>query len=132
MSNLYARTVFFVSDAERSLRFYKEALGFGQDWSYPEGGPAYVCQVSLFGFELILNQTDADNGSRAGQGRLFIGLEDEQGEPLLKHLQALAVHPERQKWGRPTMVIKDPDGNELFFWMPKDNWARLDAPGARP
>ena len=132
MSSLYARTVFFVSDAERALRFYKEELGFAQDWSYPEGGRAYVCQVSLLGFEPILNQTDADNASKAGQGRLFIGLEDEQGEPLLKHLQALAVHPERLEWGRPTMVIKDPDGNEMFFWVPKNDWSRLDPPAARP
>lgn len=132
MNNLHARTVFFVSDAGRSLQFYKEALGFAQDWSYPESGPAHVCQVSLFGFELILNQVDADDGSRAGAGRLFIGLEDEQSEPFLKHLKALAVHPERREWGRPTMVIKDPDGNELFFWIPKNDWSKLDAPATRP
>ena len=120
MNNLYARSVFFVKDAERARRFYKEELGFGQDWSFPEGGPAWVCQVSLFGFELILNQTDEGTSARAGRGRLFIGLEDEQGEPLLKHLRAFAVHPERRDWGRQTMVITDPDGNELFYWMQND------------
>jgi len=132
VSSLYARTVFFVSNAEHSLRFYKEGLGFAQDWSFPEGGPAYVCQVSLFGFELILNQTDDDNRDHAGRGRLFIGLDDDQGEPLLKHLQAFAVHPERREWGRPTMVIKDPDGNEMFFWMPQNDWSRLDTQATQP
>jgi len=125
VSNLYARSVFFVENAERALHFYKEELGFAQDWSYPEGGPAWVCQVSLLGFELILNQTDEETSDRAGRGRLFIGLDDDQGEPLIKHLASMGVHPERREWGRPTMVIKDPDGNELFFWMPKDEWPGL-------
>ncbi len=84
MSNLYARSVFFVENAERALHFYKEELGFAQDWSYPEDGPAWVCQVSLFGFELILNQTDEETSDRAGRGRLFIGLDDDQAEPLIK------------------------------------------------
>lgn len=122
MNSLYARSVFFVKDAERALHFYKEELGFGQDWSYPEGSPAWVCQVSLFGFELILNQTDEKTRDRAGRGRLFIGLDDDQGEPLFQHLKAKGVHAERRDWGRPTMVITDPDGNELFFWVPKDTW----------
>lgn len=125
MNNLYARSVFFVENAERALHFYTEELGFTQDWSYPEGGPAWVCQVRLFGFELILNQTDDDTSDRAGRGRLFIGLDDDQGEPLLTHLASRGVRPERREWGRPTMVIKDPDGNELFFWMPKDEWPGL-------
>jgi len=29
----YARAVFFVRDAERSLRFYTEKLGFSVDWT---------------------------------------------------------------------------------------------------
>ncbi|HYK10695.1 MAG TPA: VOC family protein [Gemmatimonadales bacterium] len=113
-------------DAERALRFYKEELGCKQDWSYPEGGPAWVCQVSLFGFELILNQTDERTSNRAGRGRLFIGLDDDQGAPLIQHLKSKGVRPERRDWGRPTMVIADPDGNELFFWMPMDDWSQLD------
>jgi hypothetical protein len=31
MNNLYARSVFFVNNAERSLRFYMERLGFSED-----------------------------------------------------------------------------------------------------
>jgi catechol 2,3-dioxygenase-like lactoylglutathione lyase family enzyme len=30
-NNLYARAVFFVTDAERSLQFYTEQLGFSED-----------------------------------------------------------------------------------------------------
>jgi hypothetical protein len=56
MNNLYARSVFFVKNAERAWRFYTESLGFAEDWNYREEGGTYVCQVSLFGFELILNE----------------------------------------------------------------------------
>jgi catechol 2,3-dioxygenase-like lactoylglutathione lyase family enzyme len=58
MNNLYARSVFFVKNAERSLRFYMERLGFSEDWNYQEDSRTFVCQVSLFGFELILNEID--------------------------------------------------------------------------
>ena len=74
MSNLYARAVFFVADIERSTRFYTEQLGFALDWDSKDG----VLQVSLLGFELILNQTWRDAPGRAGTGRLFIGLDDDQ------------------------------------------------------
>src|SRR5262245_18873311 len=85
VSGLYARTVFFVKDAESSLSFYTETLGFSLDWNYQEQGRAYVFQVSLLGFELILNQTDPSTVDRAGHGRLFIGLEDDQMDAFRKH-----------------------------------------------
>jgi catechol 2,3-dioxygenase-like lactoylglutathione lyase family enzyme len=50
--------VFFVKDAERSLSFYTDALGFALDWNHQEHGRAFVVQVSLFGLQLILNQTE--------------------------------------------------------------------------
>ena len=60
MDNFYARTVFFVKDAERSLTFYTERLGFSLDWNYQYEGRAWVFQVGLFGFGLILNQVAED------------------------------------------------------------------------
>jgi catechol 2,3-dioxygenase-like lactoylglutathione lyase family enzyme len=116
MNNLYARSVFFVRDAERSLRFYTEQLGFGVDWKSPPEGRPFVFQVSLFGFELILNQTDEQTHDRAGHGRLFIGLEDDQIEPFHKHVAAKGIQTERRDWGQPTLVVRDLDANELFFW----------------
>ena len=116
MNNLYARAVFFVKDTERSLRFYVEQLGFSEDWSHQEGDRVYVCQVSLFGFEVILNQVHGETQGRAGHGRVFIGLEDDQIETVRKHIAAHGIHTERRDWGQPTLVIKDLDANELFFW----------------
>ena len=82
MTPLYARSVFFVADEDRSRRFYTEDLGFTLDWDSHDG----VFQVSLFGFELILNQVEDRTRSRIGHGRVFIGLEDDQVEQLRKHL----------------------------------------------
>ena len=78
MNNLFARTVFFVKDAERSLRFYAETLGFSLEWKHEEQGRAFVFEVSLLGFQLILNQTQPHTEDRAGRGRVFIGLDDDQ------------------------------------------------------
>jgi catechol 2,3-dioxygenase-like lactoylglutathione lyase family enzyme len=116
MNNLYARAVFFVRNAERALRFYVEQLGFSEDWSYHEEGRVLVCQVSLFGFELILNEVNDQTQTRSGHGRVFIGLDDDQNEPVHTHIAANGIPTERRDWGRPTLVIRDLDANELFFW----------------
>ena len=128
MNNLYARSVFFVKDAERSLRFYMEQLGFSEDWNYQEEGRTVVCQVSLFGFELILNETHDRTRGRAGHGRVFIGLDHDQGEPLREHVVSKGIQAERFDWGRPTLVIRDLDHNELFFWLPDDDFSGFDIP----
>jgi catechol 2,3-dioxygenase-like lactoylglutathione lyase family enzyme len=138
MNNLYARTVFFVKDAERSLRFYTETLGFSLDWNYQEGGRAYVFQVSLLGFELILNQTGPSTEDRAGRGRLFIGLEPDQSDAFRKHIEQKSIKTSVVSWGNPTLVIRDLDENELYFWLPEGERASLQAqlasddPGAAP
>jgi len=124
VTGLYARSVFFVADAARSQRFYTEVLGFSLDWDSKDG----VFQVSLFGFELILNEVGDRTRTRAGHGRVFIGLEDDQGEPLRKHIADKGIKTLRVEWGRPTLVIGDLDGNELFFWVPHDDFSNLGLP----
>lgn len=120
-----------MQDCERSLRFYTERLGFTKDWDAVEDGEIVACQVSLFGFELILNETGQRTRPRIGHGRVFIGLEDHQGEPVREHLMARGIRAERVSWGRPTLAIRDPDGNDLFFWLPHDDFTGLDAPESK-
>ena len=123
LKNLYARTVFFVNDVDRALRFYTEQLGFSLDWTRVEEDQIVVCQVGLYGFELILNEVDERTSARAGHGRLFIGLDDDQAAPFRKYVLEAGIRTGRQHWGRPTLVIRDSDGNELFFWLPRDDFA---------
>jgi catechol 2,3-dioxygenase-like lactoylglutathione lyase family enzyme len=127
MNNFYARSVFFVKDAERSLKFYTETLGFSLDWNYQEQGRACVFQVSLIGFELILNQTGPATQDRAGHGRLFIGLEHDQVDAFRKHIEQKSIKTTVVQWGNPTLVIRDLDENELFFWLPESERAGLQA-----
>ena len=127
MDNFYARSVFFVKDSEAALAFYTKTLGFKLDWNYQEEGRACVFEVSLFGFELILNQIFEHTKDRAGHGRLFIGLEDNQAAALREHIRAKGIQVSLEDWGRPTLVIKDMDGNELFFWLPERELARLES-----
>ena len=128
MTNLYARSVFFVADADRSRCYYTEQLGFSLDWDSNDG----VFQVSLFGFELIINEVDGRTGPRAGHGRLFIGLDDDQAEPFRKHIVDKGIQTFRVEWGRPTLVVRDVDANELFFWMPNDDAANFGFPFEHP
>jgi catechol 2,3-dioxygenase-like lactoylglutathione lyase family enzyme len=127
MDNFYARSVFFVKDGEAALAFYTQTLGFGLDWNNQYEGRACVFQVSLFGFELILNQIFDDTRDRAGHGRVFIGLEDNQAPALCEHIRAKGIEISHDDWGRPTLVIKDLDGNELFFWLPESELASLES-----
>lgn len=124
MAPLYARTVFFVADEDRARRFYTEGLGFTLDWDSHDG----VFQVSLLGFELILNQADDRTKSRAGHGRAFIGLEDSQVERLRSHFADKKIPAIRVEWGRPTLVVRDLDGNEMFFWLPHDDFSGFWTP----
>ena len=74
VQSFYARAVFFVSDGQRALEFYTQKLGFKLDWKQEEGGRAWVFQVSLHGFELIVNQDEPWHEGRVGHGRVFLSL----------------------------------------------------------
>ena len=126
VDSLHAKTVFFVKDAEASLRFYTETLGFSLDWNHQEEGRAFVFQVSLFGFQLMLNQVEPSTKDRAGHGRVFIGLDEDQVDGFLRHIEMKAIKTTTIDWGAPTLVIHDQDQNELFLWLPESHRAKLE------
>jgi catechol 2,3-dioxygenase-like lactoylglutathione lyase family enzyme len=119
MDRFYARSVFFVKDAEQALSFYTNTLGFTLGWNYQEQGKAFVLQVGLQGFELILNQAEPGTEGRVGHGRVFVGLNDDQAARFREHLAAKRIKTTLLHWGGPTWAIHDMDGNEMFFWLPE-------------
>lgn len=130
MPTFYARAVFFVRDAASSLAFYTNQLGFSLDWMYEQNGKPHVFQVSIHGFELILNQTEPATVDRPGHGRAFIGL-DRDGSAAFKQLvESKGITTSNVHWGAPTVAIYDPDQNELFFWLPETERQELEADDA--
>ncbi len=127
MQNLDARTVFFVKDAERALHCYTQTLGFKVDWTHRENERPFVVQVSLFGFQLILNQEEEATAGRTGHSRVFIAIYPDQLEAFRRYLSEKNIEPAVQYWGAPTLVIRDVDGNELFIWLPESERASLEA-----
>lgn len=126
MDSLYARSVFFVKDAELSLKFYTEILGFSLDWNHQEQSRPFVVQVSLLGFQLILNQVEPWTKDRAGHGRVFIGLGEDQVDGFRRHIEKKSIKATAFHWGGPTLVIHDLDQNELFLWLPENERAKLE------
>ena len=116
MDNFYARTVFFVHDGERSLKFYTETLGCSVEWRFEAEGRVFVFEVGLFGFALILNQAGPATADRPGRGRVFIGLEEDQSAEFRAYIEDRGIETTVVDWGAPTLVIRDIDENELFFW----------------
>lgn len=60
----------------------------------------------------------------------LLGLDDDQAELLREHFAATGIQGTRVDWGRPTLVVGDLDDNELFFWLPKDDFTGFEIPGA--
>ncbi|HEY0759042.1 MAG TPA: VOC family protein [Acidisarcina sp.] len=117
MSGWYSRPVLFVESVERSIAFYTERLGFIEAWRYEEEGRMLVGQVNREGCEILLN---CQQPEKSGRGRVFISLEVETLRALRVELEGRGAPITDGWWGYDTMIIKDPDGNELFFPYPKE------------
>ncbi len=116
----YARPVWGVADVERSAAFYVGQLGFQEDWRHVEEDRPLIVQVSRSDCELILS---AQWPERVGQGVAFVSLDGAVLEALRTDLEAKGVAVEDGEWGYRLMVVKDPDGNALWFPYPAEGAA---------
>ena len=115
MSEWYSRAVLFVSDVGRSVEFYVSKLGFSRSWGHDEDGKPVVAQVERQGCELILSSQWPD---KVGRAMIFISLEHDVLIVLRAELEGKGVDVKEGHWGYHVMIVKDPDGNELFFPYP--------------
>jgi catechol 2,3-dioxygenase-like lactoylglutathione lyase family enzyme len=117
MNVWYSRPVFFVESVERSIAFYTEKLGFTQGFRYEEEGKIFVGQVNREDCEIILTCQEPE---KSGRGRVFISIDLGPLQALRAEFEGRGAPIRDGWWGYDTMIIEDPDGNELFFPYPKD------------
>jgi uncharacterized glyoxalase superfamily protein PhnB len=111
----YARPVLSVRDTLIALEFYKSKLGFAEDWRYEEEGDLRIVQVSRNRCALILSDQWSEE---AGHGVMFISLDREQFTPEMHELVSRGADLQHGVWGYELAVVKDPDGNRLWFPLP--------------
>lgn len=117
MGQWYSRPVLFVADVERAVRFYVDRLGFTEKWSSAEDGRLFVAQVNREDCEIILSSQWPEKN---GKGMLFISLTTADYAALPAELAANGVAAKQGWWGYRTLIVTDPDGNELYFPDPDD------------
>jgi catechol 2,3-dioxygenase-like lactoylglutathione lyase family enzyme len=115
MSLWYSRPVLFVESVERAIAFYVGTLGFTEGWRHAENGVALVAEVAREDCVLLL---DCQQPERTGRGRMFVSVEAEPFRALRAEFEASGVEVRIGWWGYDTMIVADPDGNELFFPFP--------------
>lgn len=120
MNGWDARPVFFVEDVERSLAFYVDRLGFTETNRYAQDGKVLVGGVQRDECRLLLN---CQQPQKNGHARYWILLGLDAYQAFRRELEGKGVEMKDDWWGFDTMIVEDPDGNELFFPVPKPDGA---------
>jgi len=118
VSGWFSRPVLFVSSVERAIEFYCDRLGFAESNRYVEDGTVLVGSVVREDCELLLN---CQQPEKTGKGRMFISLDPGTLDELRAEFERRGAPVEDGWWGYETMIVRDPDGNELFFPYPGAN-----------
>ena len=104
--------VYYVSDMERAIRFYRDVLGF-RFLSRDD-----VARFDIDGvlFELV---PAPDKSALRGAGNARLCLRVADVEQALKALQAKGARtgPAQRKAAGVLGSVEDPDGNEICFWQ---------------
>ena len=115
MGTWYSRPVLFVESVERAAAFYVDKLGFKQSAQYAENGRLLVAHVGRDGCDLLLN---CQQPHKTGKSRVFISLDRATLTALHSEFEQRGAPVTDGWWGYDTMIVLDPDGNELFFPYP--------------
>jgi catechol 2,3-dioxygenase-like lactoylglutathione lyase family enzyme len=115
MSDWYSRPVFFVQSVERSIDFYTQKLGFTEGPRHAEDGKLLVGQASRQGCTIIFT---CQEPAKTGRGRMFLALDLDPFNALKAEFESRDAPVKDGWWGTATMLVEDPDGNELVFPYP--------------
>ena len=110
----------FVTDFDRSLAFYRDALGF--DVAYTYGEPAFWGELTRDGARLNLRFVDESpwrDGVRDAEQLLsaYVLVADAKSLFVAYDTTGVDFHTrlERKPWGNDEFVVRDPDGNLILF-----------------
>jgi uncharacterized glyoxalase superfamily protein PhnB len=117
----WTRPILRVRDAEASLAYWRDRLGFEEIWRHGEGR-VLLAEVGRDGFHVIL-----DSGSvlprPAGPSAVSLSLHRADGldalhRELVERGALVAMPPFAVAWQQGVMEldVRDPDGNTLVFW----------------
>jgi lactoylglutathione lyase len=113
-------------DLQASLRFYRDAIGFGVDQTYDREGTMATAVISAGNCRLVLNQDDGKLGwdRVKGQG-FFLQINvaapadvDATAARIKAAGGALLDEPADRPWGVRMFQFKDPDGFKLGVSTP--------------
>ena len=82
---------------------------------YEEEGKILVGQVNREDCEILLN---CQQPEKTGRGRIFISIDIGPLRALRAEFEGRGAPIRDGWWGYDTMIIEDPDGNQLFFPYP--------------
>jgi catechol 2,3-dioxygenase-like lactoylglutathione lyase family enzyme len=104
-----------ITNAERSLKFYADGLGFAVDWSHQlEPGYPWFFSVTRQGQTIFLTEHTGD--CEPGGAVYFVVPE---ADACYGEFSSRGISAERKPvdtpWGTREFVLRDPDGNRLRF-----------------
>lgn len=109
----------FVQDIERSVRFYRDQLGFALAGRADAEGRMYWCQLERGGASLMLQQAELEDGPAEGRGCgvAFYFLCDDtdvmHAELVSRGLQL--APPTLAYYGMKQLFVPEPDGYSICF-----------------
>lgn len=110
---------FTVNDVERSLRFYRDILGFVVTERWMKEGKLQGVEIAAGSVTLMLGQDDWKRGRNRAKGEAFrIYCEtaqnvDRLAQQILARGGELSQGPTDQAWGMRDFAVTDPDGFKL-------------------
>jgi catechol 2,3-dioxygenase-like lactoylglutathione lyase family enzyme len=106
-----AATVFQVKDLETSLKFYRDILGFAEDFQFGEYAGVHLGELHLH----LCAHTVWRRPSGGGSVSVFGDEVDTYYANLQSHGAKIEREPADEPYGMRDFVVSDPDGNLLTF-----------------
>lgn len=113
-----------VSSMERSLAFYRDALGFAVKMSVPDAAPYVFVGLESGAVEVFINaaETMPDNASFGNSVTLYVEVSDVKAlHETLRARVPIAIPLEKKFYGMTEFAIHDPDGHMIIFAQQGDH-----------